>query len=277
MLKINFKKNLLIHISMGFALISILIAMLKIPTNTINSISPFFIVGPTLILLIFSFFRNLKRQPLSVQIKENNLELYFYRKEAEIIPVESLTELSIMIHSKKSAKTKFKYITKDNEAKELFFAKANYIGFVDFFKTLSDKVSSDCNINIISLNKSTDKKGFEYKFEEDWDIYLTKRKTIKDVIIDIKNENFKNKIIGIIFFAFVIFRKTRADSMDIDVLIGFLGIAYLLYLVLSFIFRLLGFSREECFQLLIVLIFFGFLGLGSIFINLSDLIKLYIR
>ena len=236
-----------------------------------NKIGLEFILGFPILFVIIGFFRRLKIIPTICEINNNGIIITYFNKATINIPINQIKEVLIKLHSQKTAIISINLYENSTSIAKLEIYKNSWDHFDQFCKQLT-LIYPD-TVKLLTMSDNAGKECFVYSESVDWYEFLTQKKTVKDIFKEITNEGIIKKTLLMLGFILIIFFKCSNDSNDISIFIWFAGIMIILYLIIAFHLRMIGYSRKESIENFAAGIFYIIIGLSAAYGIINLIIK----
>lgn len=230
--------------------------------NSINKIGFECMLGIGILLVTIGFFRRLKIIPNMCEITNNKLIISYFNKTSINIPLDQIKEVVIKIHSQKTVIISINLYEFSTSIAKLDIYKRSWSNFNEFCKQLS--LNYKGTVSVFSMNDSAGKECYVYSEAGDWYEFLTKKKTMNDTLKEIINEGIIKKALLLVGFVIAVFLQSIDEMGYISFYIRFAGIMIILYLIISFYLRMIGYSRKEAIENFVMGFFYGIFVLGAV-------------
>jgi len=236
------------------------------------------LLGGSFMITLIGHTRSLEKIPIQVQLHEDRLHLTFQHDEEEDIDIHinQLTHVVLKVHSRRTAILEF-YDANESNKYKLQLHKKMWTDFEEFVLSLARMPKYTPKFSFYRAKSDNGTELIEFDHKDGWYSYLLSKHSIKSAFKEIMSEGIVKKILALL--GFVIFFSLKAISDDLssglELLPWFWGIGLTYYFVVSFIYRLKGYSGSEALMWCIVVLLRIF-GLTyatlSIFLRITQVI-----
>ncbi len=241
-------------------------------SNRTDKIAMCFIFGLPILLSVIGIIRGMKKSPIGLESHGERLIISYYGNREEMIYMRDIESVFILIHSPKTAVIELKYTSLSGSEKKIKFWKKNHENFTDFILRFIEDIDDTKKVQVFNCNE-VGRIESPYNSSEHWSVFLDKKRSMKSLLHELKQESLLKKIGVLIIFVFMIFTRSKPDGMELKVFFWMFGIGYLAYLIVGAVHRVMGYSRHESILLFFSGIFFGLFGIGSVIVIMIELIN----